>query len=119
MWTNIQFWEAMFYCDVQNHIRALYLEGSEEEDEGGQKVRCWAVVVREGLPAVSWLQTELGPASVLAREARAGRGRSSLRWRSLRSSAATGRPSAGRSSRSGSRRRRAPSSARPSTTPTA
>ncbi|XP_067387507.1 myotubularin-related protein 5 isoform X2 [Emydura macquarii macquarii] len=30
VWTNIQFWEAMFYCDVQNHIRALYLESTEE-----------------------------------------------------------------------------------------
>lgn len=26
VWTNLQFWEAMFYNDVQNHIRALYLE---------------------------------------------------------------------------------------------
>ncbi|XP_055367536.1 myotubularin-related protein 5 isoform X2 [Betta splendens] len=26
VWTNMQFWEAMFYSDVQNHIRALYLE---------------------------------------------------------------------------------------------
>lgn len=40
VWTNIQFWEAMFYCDVQNHIRALYLEGTEEN--GVQKVRCRA-----------------------------------------------------------------------------
>ncbi|KAL0962853.1 hypothetical protein UPYG_G00346360 [Umbra pygmaea] len=31
VWTNMQFWEAMFYSDVQNHIRALYLEA----DEGG------------------------------------------------------------------------------------
>uniref|UniRef100_A0A8B9VV65 Myotubularin-related protein 5 n=1 Tax=Anas zonorhyncha TaxID=75864 RepID=A0A8B9VV65_9AVES len=30
VWTNIQFWEAMFYCDVQNHIRALYLDSNEE-----------------------------------------------------------------------------------------
>nr|XP_056701885.1 myotubularin-related protein 5 [Euleptes europaea] len=43
VWTNIQFWEAMFYCDVQNHIRALYLEGAEENgvqkggEEGPQK----------------------------------------------------------------------------------
>ncbi|KAG5830670.1 hypothetical protein ANANG_G00313110 [Anguilla anguilla] len=29
VWTNMQFWEAMFYSDVQNHIRALYLEGNE------------------------------------------------------------------------------------------
>lgn len=31
MWTNLQFWEAMFYSDVQNHIRALYLETNEED----------------------------------------------------------------------------------------
>ncbi|OXB70008.1 UNVERIFIED_CONTAM: hypothetical protein H355_002804 [Colinus virginianus] len=30
VWTNIQFWEAMFYSDVQNHIRALYLDSNEE-----------------------------------------------------------------------------------------
>ncbi|MGH0140371.1 UNVERIFIED_CONTAM: hypothetical protein FKN15_042112 [Acipenser sinensis] len=29
VWMNMQFWEAMFYGDVQNHIRALYLEGNE------------------------------------------------------------------------------------------
>lgn len=34
VWTNIQFWEAMFYCDVQNHIRALYLETTEENHAG-------------------------------------------------------------------------------------
>ncbi|XP_069012536.1 myotubularin-related protein 5 isoform X2 [Embiotoca jacksoni] len=33
VWTNMQFWEAMFYSDVQNHIRALYLE----TDDGGQQ----------------------------------------------------------------------------------
>ncbi|KAM9823807.1 myotubularin-related protein 5 [Neosynchiropus ocellatus] len=26
VWTNMQFWEAMFYSDVQNHIKALYVE---------------------------------------------------------------------------------------------
>ncbi|KAJ8261705.1 hypothetical protein GJAV_G00157390 [Gymnothorax javanicus] len=31
VWTNMQFWEAMFYSDVQNHIRALYLEVNEHE----------------------------------------------------------------------------------------
>ncbi|KAF5897193.1 myotubularin-related protein 5 isoform X5, partial [Clarias magur] len=43
VWTNMQFWEAMFYSDVQNHIRALYLEaddralaGSEDEDDTGR-----------------------------------------------------------------------------------
>ncbi|XP_056445600.1 myotubularin-related protein 5 isoform X2 [Gadus chalcogrammus] len=43
VWTNMQFWEAMFYSDVQNHIRALYLEGEEGTPEpssagGGQEV---------------------------------------------------------------------------------
>ena len=33
VWTNMQFWEAMFYSDVQNHIRALYLEGEEGTPE--------------------------------------------------------------------------------------
>uniref|UniRef100_A0A3B4V1C2 SET binding factor 1 n=1 Tax=Seriola dumerili TaxID=41447 RepID=A0A3B4V1C2_SERDU len=32
VWTNMQFWEAMFYSDVQNHIRALYLE-TEDGDQ--------------------------------------------------------------------------------------
>uniref|UniRef100_UPI0037E93FF4 myotubularin-related protein 5 isoform X3 n=1 Tax=Semicossyphus pulcher TaxID=241346 RepID=UPI0037E93FF4 len=32
VWTTMQFWEAMFYSDVQSHIRALYLE-----TEGGQQ----------------------------------------------------------------------------------
>ncbi|CAI5637567.1 myotubularin-related protein 5 isoform X5 [Oreochromis niloticus] len=32
VWTNMQFWEAMFYSDVQNHIRHLYLE----TEDGGQ-----------------------------------------------------------------------------------
>lgn len=26
VWTTMQFWESMFYSDVQSHIRALYLE---------------------------------------------------------------------------------------------
>uniref|UniRef100_A0A8D2LTB8 SET binding factor 1 n=1 Tax=Varanus komodoensis TaxID=61221 RepID=A0A8D2LTB8_VARKO len=37
VWTNLQFWEAMFYCDVQNHIRALYLESGEENHEGEEE----------------------------------------------------------------------------------
>ncbi|XP_017349517.1 myotubularin-related protein 5 isoform X4 [Ictalurus punctatus] len=42
VWTNMQFWEAMFYSDVQDHIRALYLEIEEratadpEEDGAGR-----------------------------------------------------------------------------------
>ncbi|XP_061085473.1 myotubularin-related protein 5-like isoform X2 [Conger conger] len=34
VWTNMQFWEAMFYSDVQNHIRALYLEAGENGHVG-------------------------------------------------------------------------------------
>lgn len=32
VWTTMQFWEAMFYSDVQNHIKALYME----TDDGNQ-----------------------------------------------------------------------------------
>ena len=35
VWTNMQFWEAMFYSDVQSQIRALYLEGEEGENSSG------------------------------------------------------------------------------------
>ncbi|XP_047430700.1 myotubularin-related protein 5 isoform X3 [Mugil cephalus] len=46
VWTNMQFWEAMFYSDVQNHIRALYLEtddspqqnNSERPDGSGREI---------------------------------------------------------------------------------
>uniref|UniRef100_A0A673CH29 SET binding factor 1 n=1 Tax=Sphaeramia orbicularis TaxID=375764 RepID=A0A673CH29_9TELE len=31
VWTTMQFWEAMFYSDVQNHIKALYLETEDGE----------------------------------------------------------------------------------------
>lgn len=30
VWATMQFWEAMFYSDVQNHIRALYLETEDQ-----------------------------------------------------------------------------------------
>ncbi|KAG7495741.1 hypothetical protein JOB18_004608 [Solea senegalensis] len=33
VWTNMQFWEAMFYSDVQNHIRALYLETDDGDEQ--------------------------------------------------------------------------------------
>ncbi|XP_029350760.1 myotubularin-related protein 5 isoform X3 [Echeneis naucrates] len=46
VWTNMQFWEAMFYSDVQNHIRALYLETEDvnkqnnlEQQEGTGDIR--------------------------------------------------------------------------------
>uniref|UniRef100_A0A670ZW65 SET binding factor 1 n=1 Tax=Pseudonaja textilis TaxID=8673 RepID=A0A670ZW65_PSETE len=57
VWTNLQFWEAMFYSDVQNHIRALYVEtrfpGSqvaEEEsalDIAAVQCRLWPTMSRE------------------------------------------------------------------------
>ncbi|XP_045866680.1 myotubularin-related protein 5 isoform X6 [Meles meles] len=34
VWSTPQFWEAMFYGDVQTHIRALYLEPAEDRDHG-------------------------------------------------------------------------------------
>ncbi|XP_058273083.1 myotubularin-related protein 5 isoform X2 [Hemibagrus wyckioides] len=41
VWTNMQFWEAMFYSDVQNHIRALYLETEDQtagpDEDGGSR----------------------------------------------------------------------------------
>lgn len=32
VWSTPQFWEAMFYGDVQTHLRALYLEHAEDQD---------------------------------------------------------------------------------------
>lgn len=31
IWTNQQFWEATFYSEVQNQIRALYLTAPEDK----------------------------------------------------------------------------------------
>uniref|UniRef100_A0A8C9W162 SET binding factor 1 n=1 Tax=Scleropages formosus TaxID=113540 RepID=A0A8C9W162_SCLFO len=40
VWTNMQFWEGMFYGDVQNHIRALYVDEDEQlSPEKPQAVR--------------------------------------------------------------------------------
>ncbi|MGH0134296.1 UNVERIFIED_CONTAM: hypothetical protein FKN15_027079 [Acipenser sinensis] len=44
IWTNQQFWEATFYSDVQNQIRALYLNATEDR------------------PGLSLKQKERGPA---------------------------------------------------------
>uniref|UniRef100_A0A674EZG0 SET binding factor 1 n=1 Tax=Salmo trutta TaxID=8032 RepID=A0A674EZG0_SALTR len=41
VWTNMQFWEAMFYSDVQNHIRALYLEA----DGGEQSTAAFSLIM--------------------------------------------------------------------------
>nr|XP_020036807.1 myotubularin-related protein 5 isoform X1 [Castor canadensis]XP_020036816.1 myotubularin-related protein 5 isoform X1 [Castor canadensis]XP_020036825.1 myotubularin-related protein 5 isoform X1 [Castor canadensis] len=38
VWSTPQFWEAMFYGDVQTHIRALYLEPSEDSVSPFQEV---------------------------------------------------------------------------------
>ncbi|XP_042367466.1 myotubularin-related protein 5 isoform X2 [Plectropomus leopardus] len=37
VWTTMQFWESMFYSDVQNHIRALYLETDEGEQNSSEQ----------------------------------------------------------------------------------
>uniref|UniRef100_A0A8C9ZYI5 SET binding factor 1 n=1 Tax=Sander lucioperca TaxID=283035 RepID=A0A8C9ZYI5_SANLU len=58
VWTTMQFWEAMFYSDVQSHIRALYLE-TEEGDRreisalelASEQSRLWPTLSKE-------LQTE-------------------------------------------------------------
>ncbi|XP_053318750.1 myotubularin-related protein 5 isoform X5 [Spea bombifrons] len=61
IWTNMQFWESMFYGDVQNHIRALYLSPDEstvnldelEEEErsalelAAEQCRLWPTLPRE------------------------------------------------------------------------
>uniref|UniRef100_A0A7N8X8X6 SET binding factor 1 n=1 Tax=Mastacembelus armatus TaxID=205130 RepID=A0A7N8X8X6_9TELE len=59
VWTNMQFWEAMFYSDVQNHIRALYLETEDEEhgldaklaeqifDLASEQSRLWPTLSKE------------------------------------------------------------------------
>ncbi|XP_072529117.1 myotubularin-related protein 5 isoform X6 [Salminus brasiliensis] len=63
VWTNMQFWEAMFYSDVQNHIRALYLEtedtpSPDEEGTSGpeqvsalelasEQTRLWPTLTKE------------------------------------------------------------------------
>uniref|UniRef100_A0A671RRR1 Myotubularin-related protein 5-like n=1 Tax=Sinocyclocheilus anshuiensis TaxID=1608454 RepID=A0A671RRR1_9TELE len=56
VWTNMQFWEAMFYSDVQKHIRALYLENGEEGDTSGplsalelasEQSRLWPTLSKE------------------------------------------------------------------------
>ncbi|XP_056878101.1 myotubularin-related protein 5 isoform X2 [Takifugu flavidus] len=38
VWTTMQFWESMFYSDVQNHIRALYLETEEVEQQNNTEL---------------------------------------------------------------------------------
>uniref|UniRef100_A0A663M181 SET binding factor 1 n=1 Tax=Athene cunicularia TaxID=194338 RepID=A0A663M181_ATHCN len=53
VWTNIQFWEAMFYCDVQNHIRALYLDNKGPQEArsaleiASEQLRLWPTMSRE------------------------------------------------------------------------
>ncbi|KAM4615103.1 myotubularin-related protein 5 isoform 2-T2 [Polymixia lowei] len=52
VWTNMQFWEAMFYSDVQNHIRALYLETEEGERHANSEQQEVLVSSREALSAL-------------------------------------------------------------------
>lgn len=66
VWTNIQFWEAMFYCDVQNHIRALYLDNNEEnhtDEVRGWQGRPWRALQKQLSPKVHGLIKELNRAA--------------------------------------------------------
>ncbi|KAF0883201.1 MTMR5 protein, partial [Crocuta crocuta] len=59
VWSTPQFWEAMFYGDVQTHIRALYLEPAEDRDQLQVCGDPWAWggragPARPGSPAVPW-----------------------------------------------------------------
>ncbi|XP_041636303.1 myotubularin-related protein 5 isoform X3 [Cheilinus undulatus] len=47
VWTTMQFWEAMFYSDVQNHIRALYLETEEGEQQNTSEQQEGSATKRE------------------------------------------------------------------------
>uniref|UniRef100_A0A6I8PMM2 SET binding factor 1 n=1 Tax=Ornithorhynchus anatinus TaxID=9258 RepID=A0A6I8PMM2_ORNAN len=53
VWTTPQFWEAMFYGDVQTHIRALYLDpGGNSPEKSALEVaaeqrRLWPTLTRE------------------------------------------------------------------------
>lgn len=38
VWSTPQFWEAMFYGDVQTYIRALYLEPAEDQEPSQVRV---------------------------------------------------------------------------------
>lgn len=55
MWSTPQFWEAMFYGDVQTHIRALYLEPAEDRDPSQVRGDPWAweVVVEGDWPVLA------------------------------------------------------------------
>uniref|UniRef100_A0A673JFL5 Myotubularin-related protein 13-like n=1 Tax=Sinocyclocheilus rhinocerous TaxID=307959 RepID=A0A673JFL5_9TELE len=57
IWTNQQFWEATFYSEVQNQIRALYLTAPEEKqlitseqtamDLAAEQLRTWPSLSKE------------------------------------------------------------------------
>lgn len=49
VWSTPQFWEAMFYGDVQTHIRALYLEPAEDRDPSQVAGAPWAWADRASL----------------------------------------------------------------------
>ncbi|XP_074553837.1 myotubularin-related protein 5 isoform X4 [Halichoeres trimaculatus] len=47
VWTTMQFWESMFYSDVQNHIRALYLETEDGEPQTNSEQQDGSATGRE------------------------------------------------------------------------
>uniref|UniRef100_A0A673YFZ9 SET binding factor 2 n=1 Tax=Salmo trutta TaxID=8032 RepID=A0A673YFZ9_SALTR len=55
IWTNQQFWEATFYSEVQNQIRALYLTAPEDKlgitrtamDLAAEQLRAWPCLSKE------------------------------------------------------------------------
>ncbi|XP_032972830.1 myotubularin-related protein 5 isoform X1 [Rhinolophus ferrumequinum] len=53
VWSTPQFWEAMFYGDVQTHIRALYLEPAEDRDPAQQVGEAAAEDERSALDVAS------------------------------------------------------------------
>lgn len=63
MWSTPQFWEAMFYGDVQTHIRALYLEPAEDGDHvqvcGDPRASGQPSPARPGSPWALWQVGEL------------------------------------------------------------
>lgn len=38
IWTTMSFWESMFYDDVQNHVRALYLENKDSDSSEQESI---------------------------------------------------------------------------------
>uniref|UniRef100_A0A3B3SA28 SET binding factor 1 n=1 Tax=Paramormyrops kingsleyae TaxID=1676925 RepID=A0A3B3SA28_9TELE len=52
VWANMQFWEAMFYSDVQNHIRALYMDVGDSDSRSALEIaseqrRLWSTLSKD------------------------------------------------------------------------